>query len=239
MVDLLQDDFRVIALDRPGCGYSRVDGGGGASLGEQARMIDALLESLGVERAILVGHSLGGAISLRIALDFPARVSALALLCPLTHVPETTPDAFRGLEISTPWLRRLLAATIAVPMAKLTTEKVLSQVFSPEAFPTDFMDRAGANLGLRPQGYVVAASDMTAVSMDMPAQAVRYEDELKVPGAILFGDQDAALSPKQHGEGMTRYGLSFEALPTRGHMIPITAPQDCADFVRRVAKEVA
>jgi len=238
MLDLLKDDYRVIAVDRPGCGYSTVTKGDGASLGDQARMIDELLAQLGVEKAVVVGHSLGGAVALRMGLDCPDRVAGLALLCPLTHAPGIVPNALKGLQVTTPWLRHLLGNTIAVPMGKITANKVLAEAYAPEACPDDFMIRAGAVLGLRPKAFVAACSDMTAVRLEMPAQSARYAGELMVPGGILFGADDVLLSPEEHGASMGTYNLAMKTLPGRGHMIPITAPQDCADFVRVVADQV-
>lgn len=239
MAGLLQAEFRVIAVDRPGCGYSSLTSGDGASLAEQARMIDALLGALGVERAVLVGHSLGGAVALRMALDRPERVGALALLCPLTQAQTEAPDALRGLQISTSWLRHFLAATIAVPIARLTTDKILAQAFAPEQGPDDFMVRAGAVLGRRPRAFVAACSDMGVVQREMPAQAARYGAELRVPGGVLYGADDDLLSPDLHGHSMAAHGLSCEILAGRGHMILITAPDECAEFVRRMAAKVA
>lgn len=238
LVDQLNDDYRVIAVDRPGCGYSTVSEGDGASLGDQARMIDELLAQLGVEKAVVVGHSLGGAVALRMALDCPGRVAGLALLCPLTQAPGEVPNALKGLQVTTPWLRHLLGNTIAVPLGKITTSKVLIEVFAPETPPDDFLVRAGAVLGLRPKAFVAACSDMTAARLEMPVQAERYAGELMVPGAILYGADDALLSPEEHGAGMAAYNLGMKTLPGRGHMIPMTAPKDCADFIRLVADQV-
>lgn len=231
----LSDDYRVIAVDRPGCGYSKIDQGDGASLADQARMIDALLGKLGVDKVVLVGHSLGGAVALRMALDAPDRVTALALLCPLTQAQPEAPAALKGLQIATPWLRRFLGGTIAVPIAKLTADKVLHDAFLPDQCPPDFLERAGAVLGLRPSAFVAACSDMSAVQLEMPAQAARYGEGLKAPGGILYGDQDALLSPDLHGKSMRAHGLEYESVAGRGHMIPITAPKDCAAFIRRMA----
>jgi pimeloyl-ACP methyl ester carboxylesterase len=111
----------------------------------------------------------------------------------------------------------------------------LAVVFSPEPIPADFMTRAGGALGLRPQVYVTASEDAVALLDGSAAQAERYAAELKVPGGVLFGSADAILSPVLHGHTMAAHGLAFETLEGRGHMFPLTAPQECAEFVRRVA----
>lgn len=235
LAGLLAQDYRVIAVDRPGCGYSVLESGDGATLADQGRMIGELLDALGVGPAVLVGHSLGGAVALSMALDRPDKTAALALLCPLTLEQLDTPEIFKGLEIRTSFLRHLIANTIAGPVAKSTAGKVLTEAFSPEASPPDFMDKAGAALGLRPIAFVTATSDFCAVTDQMAAQVARYDTALKAPGGILYGADDNLLPPDLHGQGMVAHGLSYESLPGRGHMIPITAPEDCAAFIRRMA----
>lgn len=235
MAELLAGEFRVIAVDRPGCGYSGRDGAELAVPGEQGRMISEALEALGVTEPILVGHSFGGAVALAMAMDRPDQVRALALLAPATQPQGEVPEVFRGLMVRTGWLRRVIGATVAVPMAAATAQKVLAVVFSPEPAPADFMTRAGGALGLRPQVYVTASEDAVALLDGSAAQAARYAAELKVPGGVLFGSADAILSPALHGHTMAAHGLAFETLEGRGHMFPLTAPKECAEFVRRVA----
>jgi pimeloyl-ACP methyl ester carboxylesterase len=65
-----------VALDRPGFGASRHDRAF-VSFAEQARAVIAVLDAMRVERAILVGHSLGGPIAARVAADFPDRVAGI------------------------------------------------------------------------------------------------------------------------------------------------------------------
>jgi pimeloyl-ACP methyl ester carboxylesterase len=79
LVDELAKDTRVIAIDRPGSGYSTRDYGKVTKLTEQADAIIALLDQLGITRAVFVGHSLGGALSLTIAIRHPTRVAGLTL----------------------------------------------------------------------------------------------------------------------------------------------------------------
>jgi pimeloyl-ACP methyl ester carboxylesterase len=238
VAEALAKDFRVIALDRPGCGWSDRDGAGQAPVGEQGRMIQALLDDLGVEKPVLVGHSLGGAIALAMALDRPEKAGALALLCPLTHEVGETIPVFKPLEVRNAAIRGLIGATLAAPLAKRQGPEALTAVFAPEPWPQDFPIKGGGALGLRPKAYVVASEDLVSAERIIAAQAARY-GALKVPGGVLYGAQDAILDPKVHGEAMQAHGLAYEALEGRGHMIPITAPDACVDFIRRMAARAA
>ncbi|MCG7520900.1 alpha/beta fold hydrolase [Ruegeria sp. Ofav3-42] len=237
MVDLLAKDYHVIALDRPGCGYSTRETADLAHLPQQGRMIQEFLDAKGISNAVLVGHSLGGAVSLAIALDYPEKTRALALLAPLTQKLPETPQVFKPLEIRTEWLRELIGNTIAVPLSAKTAPHALEAVFDPESAPDDFLDRAGGALGLRPSAFITASQDVVGLDFSIDAQVARY-GELTVPGGILYGAQDAILFPSAHGAPMTRFGLSDEQIEGLGHMIPITAPDACAAFVRRIADSV-
>lgn len=235
LADELASDFRVIAIDRPGSGYSTRDRDELAALPAQAAMIWEFLDKLGIEKPVLVGHSLGGALSLAMALERKDRIGALALLCPLTAYIPSPPAVFRPLVVNSALLRRLFGYTVAAPIAKLTSDTVVAQVFAPEKGPADFMVRGGGLLGLRPSSFIGASTDLEGVSSSMPRQVERYADELNVPGGILFAADDRLLSPELHGRSMQAHGLAYEELPGRGHMIPVTAPGECADFVRRMA----
>jgi pimeloyl-ACP methyl ester carboxylesterase len=239
LAGLLAEDFRVIAVDRPGCGYSMRDDGSLADPFEQGRMISEALDALEVDRPVLVGHSLGGAVSLAMALDRPDRVGALALLCPATQHQDEVPEVFKGLLVESPTIRRLIGVTIAVPMAAAMRDKVLGIVFYPEPVPEDFMIRGGGALGLRPQAFVAASEDAVALRAAGMGLSARYASELQVPGGILYGAADAILSPAVHGHSMQVHGLTHETLDGRGHMIPLTAPEECAAFIRRMAEKAA
>lgn len=235
LIEQLSADFRVITIDRPGSGYSTRSDDVLAQLPQQADMISEFLARLGVEKPVLVGHSLGGALALAMVLQDRQPIGALALLCPLTAVIPEPPAVFKPLVISSALLRRLIGYTVAAPIAKLTSKTVVAQVFAPEKGPDDFMTRGGGILGLRPSSFIGASTDLQGVTVSMPAQAARYASDIDVPGGILFGADDRLLSPDLHGAAMQAHGLVYETLPGRGHMIPFTAPEACAEFIRRMA----
>ena len=138
VVDSLAVRYRVIAVDRPGSGYSVRAPGASAALAVQADAMAALIDQLQLDRPVVVGHSLGGALSLCLAQRHPTKVRALALVAPLTHAPTTMSSAFNGLNISAPWLQSVIAWTLAVPISMRTCDKVLGEVFGPEPVPADF-----------------------------------------------------------------------------------------------------
>ena len=138
LVDRLKGRFRVVVMERPGAGYSRRAPGASARLGVQADVVAEFIGALGLGKPLLVGHSLGGALSLAVALEHPEAVSGLALISPLTQPQDSPPKAFAGLYIPSPIVRRLVAWTLAAPLAIRNREAVLSAVFGPEPAPDDF-----------------------------------------------------------------------------------------------------
>jgi pimeloyl-ACP methyl ester carboxylesterase len=81
-VGALSRGFRVIALDLPGFGDSDKPIGASYDAGFFARAVVDLLDELELDRAHVIGNSLGGRVALELGLAHPDRVDRLALLCP-------------------------------------------------------------------------------------------------------------------------------------------------------------
>ena len=236
LLERLTGDFRVILMDRPGSGYSRRAPGATGRLTEQAAIVAEFIRTLKLDRPLLVGHSLGGAIALGVALDHPEVVNGLALIAPLTHVPKDVPAPFRALDIKSDFLRWLVAWTVATPIGIRRGQAILDAIFSPEPAPADFPIRAGGILGLRPRSFFNTSSDMRAVNVDLGAMVARYSS-LQVPVRILYGTSDQVLSHKVHGEAMkAESSMVSVELVTGGHMLPITAPDLTANFIKAAAQ---
>lgn len=241
VVKRLADDFRVVTIDRPGSGYSQRGDDTPADLATQAAAIAALIDALQLGRPLVAGHSLGGAVALTLALNHPQRVCGLALIAPLTHLPDDAqpPAAFRALTIASPFLRRLFAWTLAVPGSIAGSKKVLEQVFGPEPVPQDFGTRGGGLLSLMPSQFIAASRDMQAVSGHLPAITARY-GELRVPVGVLFARQDRILDWRINGESLAAKapGVRLEVIDG-GHMLPVTRPELTARFIRDCAAACA
>jgi pimeloyl-ACP methyl ester carboxylesterase len=239
LVGRLAKEFRVIAVDRPGSGYSTRPAGADPRLRPQGELMAKAIGALKLDRPLVVGHSMGGAIALAIGLDHPECASGLALIAPVTQVVETPPAAFRGFDIRSPLLRRIVAWTLATPMGILNADRVLSLVFAPEKVPPDFIALGGGALGLRPQSFYATSSDMEAVN-DGFAEMIRRYPTLTVPAGILFGKGDQILDYRIHGlKTKDQIPKLYLELMEGGHMLPVTAPEAVADFIRRMARAAA
>ena len=236
LVDKLSGEFRVIAVDRPGSGYSVRPDDAPAGIGAQAGTLAKFMRALGLKQPLLVGHSLGGALSLAIALDYPDCAGALALIAPLTQAQDDVPEPFQGLVVNSPIMRKIIAWTLATPMGIRNAPKLLKIVFGPDAVPADFPTRGGGMLGLRPTSFYNTSSDLVAASEDVPGMMKRYGG-LTIPLGMLFAKGDLILDYRRQGEAMKQQcqALDLVLLDEHGHMLPLTAPDVTADLIRRVA----
>jgi pimeloyl-ACP methyl ester carboxylesterase len=99
---VLAQSHRVITLDLPGFGHSPMPREP-ISISGYARILDRLLDQLGIDAAAIVGNSMGGFIGAELAIAFPQRVERLVLVSAAgisTHQP-------RGSTRSVPAVRRL------------------------------------------------------------------------------------------------------------------------------------
>lgn len=233
MVDDLARDHRVIRVDRPGSGYSPPLPSRSQHLADQADAVAALIGALGLEKPWLVGHSLGGALSLHLAERHPDKVAGLALIAPATQPVVAIPDVFRGLMVPLP-VAGLVSRTIAVPLGLATRDKVLAEVFKPEPVPADYLSAGGGALALRPSNIEAACADLQLAQVGAEEMVGRYRS-LRTPVAILYGRGDNLLDPQVHGaktaDEITGARLK---LVEGGHMLPFTQPLETARWVRSV-----
>jgi pimeloyl-ACP methyl ester carboxylesterase len=235
----LKGQFRIIVLDRPGSGYSARPSDASGGITTQAGVIARFIEVLELGQPLVVGHSLGGAIALALALNHRGRAGALALIAPLTQPQQTVPEPFRGLVIGSSVLRWIIAWTLATPLSIARSRIALEFLFGPEPVPADFSTKGGGLLSLRPSSFISASADLMAIPEDLPEQAKRY-GAVSIPVGVLFGTGDRILDCRIHGEGLAAQlsGVDLELVESGGHMLPISAPDRCAKFIVRVARRL-
>jgi len=237
LFDGLADEYRVIAFDRPGSGYSVRAKGSSARLPEQARVIHRFIETLGLERPLLVGHSLGGLVALVTAIEYPGAISGLVLLSPLTRYQNAIPPEFAPLYIRSPLRRWLMAQTVAIPRALKYAPQTLAFVFGPQEPQENYPVDGGGWLGLRPSHFYATVTDLIAIEHDLPTLEKRY-GELQMPVGLLFGTADRVIDHRLHGLAMKEriVGLELEIVEGVGHMPHYAVTDRVAALIRRIAE---
>ena len=224
---LAAEGFRVFSVDRPGHGWS--DRLGARSLASsperQAEWLRAALQARGVERAIVVVHSLAGVLGLAMALNAKAFVRGLVLLAPVSHPWPGGVSWYYSVAASRavgPLFRWLLA-----PLgARLYMRRGLAEVFAPNPTPSDYIRRTRLPLMLRPSHFRANAEDVVDIEAHVAALSPRYR-EIDVPTAIVTGDADGVVYAHIHSEGCARDipGATLTVLEGVGHSPHYAAPE--------------
>jgi pimeloyl-ACP methyl ester carboxylesterase len=224
----------VIFVDRAGLGFSTRDRERGASPAYQATVLHSVLDRLGVERAILVGHSWGGALALTFALDFAERTAGLVLVAPATH-----PGIWRRKRYSTVlagpvgWF---FARTLAFPLGTILMWPGSRAAFLPQTMPQRYVKRSAAMLVLRPPSLMANWADVGSLDAFLERQVARYAT-LAVPTIVVAGDRDPFVPTERHGEKLAAASPNVKliVLPGFGHMLHHAA----ADRVVAAVDELA
>ncbi len=221
---------RSVSVDRPGLGFSGRPRGA-ERLGVQAAFAAAVLERTVRAPAVIVGHSFGGAVALRLALERPELVRALVLFAP----------ASRPWPGRTAWYNRLAARPLIGPafaqavrvVGPMQADGALANTFRPQPAPQTYGAELGAALLFRPHSFRANARDLAFLNAELQAQAPRY-DQIRAPVRVLFGDSDHVVTYKRHGLALAQAVRDGRAhiLPGVGHMPHRAAPEAALEMIR-------
>ena len=199
---VLAEQHRVFALDLPGHGRAEKDATG-LDVAGLAELVADYMEAAGTGPAHVVGHSLGGAVALKLALDQPARVTRLTLLAP----------AGLGSEVNVAYLRGFIAAE-----RRKDLKSVLQQLFAePELVSREMIEEVQKYKRL--DGTTAALAALCEAVFPGGAQALVLRDRLAslpVPVQVIWGRADAILPPAQ-GENLPA-NVTVRWLERVGHM---------------------
>jgi pimeloyl-ACP methyl ester carboxylesterase len=209
---------RVIAYDRPGMGYSGRAKRDAHTMRAQAQCAARVLEQTGEGPALIVAHSLGAGVALRLALDFPHRVSGLVLVAPACNPYPWKPAWWARLS-ATPVLGDLFCGLIIPWLGPPLSPASVANNFWPAPVPVNYLDDAGVPLIFRPRAFRASAIDVCASNEEFGAQQPRYA-ELLTPTIILTAEKDRIVSPKRHARALAVDLPAAELViaPDTGHM---------------------
>lgn len=235
LVGRLAPRYRVIVPDRPGLGHSDALHGRGESPQEQAAHLDAALEALDVGRAVVVGHSYGGAVALAWALVRPDRVAAVVSLSGAAMPWRGGLGPWYPLVDS--WLGgRLVVPAVSALATRSMARQAIAAVFAPQAPPPGYAAHIGVGLTLRPASLRANARQLHHLKPHIRAMAERYH-ALDRPVEILHGARDTIVPLAVHGGPLAEIapGARLTVLDGIGHMPHHSAPDAAVAAIDRAA----
>lgn len=226
----------ILFVDRPGYGWSDRGPQTNATPGGQADTLAALMSERGIERAIVVAHSFGGAVAAAFAVRHPDRTAGLVFLASATHPWPGGRTSWYYSLTAVPLVGRLFAETLALPAGLLRMKQATACVFSPNAVPDTYLDDAAIALVLRPAAFRANAIDVEGLFRHVRDAAPGYRD-IVAPTVVITGDRDTVVYEEIHSIGLARDIAGAELVRVRnlGHKPEWVAP----DLVRQAVEKVA
>ncbi|WP_431859202.1 acetoin dehydrogenase dihydrolipoyllysine-residue acetyltransferase subunit [Azospirillum sp.] len=206
-IDALAESATVYALDLPGHGQSTKTLPD-PSLSGLSGTVLSFMDAVGIAAAHLVGHSMGGAVSMRTALDAPERVLSLSLVCSAGLGREINQDYIDGFIRATSRrdLKPVLETLFADP--GLVSRQMIDDLLKYKRLDgVDGALRAIASSAFE-NGRQIGVSEAAA-------------DAASVPTLVVWGEQDRVI-PAAHAAALAS-AERVEVIPDAGHMVQMEA----------------
>jgi len=214
----LADDYQVIALDMPGFGLSDKPADHDYGNASQAAVVVEFMRALGLQTAVIGGHSMGGALALHVAEQAP-EVTGIILMNPgiiTTGVPAIA-------EWSVFPLPRLTAKTFGDAGFR---ERFLKQSYvNPEIVTPQVVE--DVMVGARTDDYLSGTTQMMKFYKSGDEEGML--DDMRVPTLIVWGDEDKSKPAGEAEQLAAALPVSRLArVPEAGHYVHEEKPLESA-----------
>ncbi|MGG3888158.1 alpha/beta fold hydrolase [Metabacillus fastidiosus] len=223
IIPLLQSEFRIIAIDLPPFGKTEKSTRFVHSLNNMAKVIIELLEKLQIKNAILVGHSLGGQVSLNAVNQKPEMFKKVVLLCSSSYMKRLHPTLICGSYIPyfylciKHWLARqgILKNLYNVVHDRTLIDQEMMEGYL-EPFHDDQIFRALTRMIRDHEG-------------DLPSETL---NKIETPSLLIWGEEDKVV-PVHIGEKLSKDlpNSNFISFKKTGHLVPEEIPEHVTDKI--------
>ena len=211
--------FRALAYDQPGCGESALPEGFRFGVDDLARVALGVLDALSVERAHVVGSSMGGGVALYLAVHHPDRVRRVVAVAPVCYHPPGRPFVF--LFRCPPFLA--LARWLAGPWL---VEPVLRSQYGDTALLTPEVVDHYRRAFRRPE-YLEAAGGMLRDYWNRAFyETARRYGEIRAPLHLIWGTRDLWIPPRRFALRLAAdTGAPLTLVAGAGHLVQQARPE--------------
>ena len=180
---LLGDRYRVLRFDFPGSGLSEPDRTGDYSDARSLSLVKALMQQKGIDRAVLIGNSIGGRIAWKFAATYPALVSKLVLISPDGFA---SPGFDYGQPPKVPAVLQLMKYFLPKPLLRAN---LLAAYADPARLTDAQLDRY-YDLLLAPGNRGAMIARMQQTLLEEPGPLLR---RIEAPTLLLWGEADGMI----------------------------------------------
>lgn len=235
LIDLAARNYRVIVFDRPGFGHSLRPRNVVWTPATQADLFNHALAHLGVDKAIVLGHSWGASIAIALARRHPAMVEALVLASGYYFPTARTDAALAMAGPAIPGLGDILSHTISPILSRMMWPLMLRKLFGPRPAPRKF-DGFPKALAVRPSQLRAGAAEAALMVPAALLSAGTY-GELAMPVIILAGEDDRLVDIDEQSARLHHViGHSkMHRLAKAGHMIQQSDTTELMDAIDEAA----
>jgi pimeloyl-ACP methyl ester carboxylesterase len=238
VLDLAAKRYRIIAFDRPGFGYSDRPRTTTWTPARQAALLSGALLEIGVERAVVVGHSWGAMVALAMALNQPGLVSGLVLLSGYyygTARADVVPASLPAI----PVLGDAMAHTISPFAGALVGPAAVKASFAPAPISDKFASFPVA-MTLRPSQVRATAAD-TAMMIPSAVAISRRYPQLKLPVIVMAGEGDLIAHVDKHARRLAAdlAGAELRLVPGQGHLFHYAVPEQVVGAINNIVERQA
>ena len=212
----LAAEYRVIRFDLPGNGLSPPDPTGDYTDARSRQLLLALMDQLGVARASLVGHSIGGRIAWAFAAEYPERMNKLVLVSPDGFA---SPGFEYGKAPEVPVSLRLMRHALPESLLRMS----LKPAYADPTVLTDEVANRHHDLMRAPGGRDALIARMQQTVLADPVPTLQ---RIRAPTLLLWGEQDAMIPFANSADYVKAIAqLTLVPLAGVGHLPHEEAPQ--------------
>jgi pimeloyl-ACP methyl ester carboxylesterase len=225
LIDTAAKRYRVIAFDRPGFGHSERPRSTIWTAEAQAALIERALSKIGVNSAIVLGHSWGCSVAVALALKCPDMVTSLVLASGY-YFPSVRADVITMSGPAVPVLGDAFRFTLSPILARLMWPVLTRRIFGPAPVAEKFKDGFPKEMTFRPSQIRASAAESALMIPGAFAARGRYS-ELTIPVVIVAGEEDRLIDiDDQSARLHTELPQStIHRVEGAGHMVHQTSPE--------------
>jgi pimeloyl-ACP methyl ester carboxylesterase len=233
------DNFRIIALDRPGHGQSDRYPSKKNHLNEQTTFIKQFTAALGIESFILAGHSWGAFIALNYAMTYPKDVLSMILFAPIAFPRERVTSPSSGLvrAMQNPFIGKPVTALLAGTAGKKAVTTAMENGFLPATMPDTYRNSILPGF-TTPDAFRAMCEDKGDFEFQVMEKSKHY-NTIKTKTRIVCGENDVVAPGTGQAIPLAAVlpNSTLLTIKNMGHQIPLQSKNSLVEQLKELTAQ--